>query len=137
MYCWSIVCNLLEMLISFLFLSSQICRTFSTNGTCPYGKRCRFIHKTSLSDGGEIVKRTLSEDISMLMRSEKKCSNTEPTHGLTTEEKGLSAPNSTPSTPRRRLKIFTENACGVDAKVGDVVSKKQGDAGEFDAIDEI
>ena len=24
---------------------TEICRTFSTNGTCPYGTRCRFIHQ--------------------------------------------------------------------------------------------
>ncbi|KAJ7565787.1 hypothetical protein O6H91_02G075000 [Diphasiastrum complanatum] len=23
---------------------TEICRTFTTNGTCPYGMRCRFIH---------------------------------------------------------------------------------------------
>ena len=30
-----------------LFTTVQICRTFTTNGTCPYGTRCRFIHNSS------------------------------------------------------------------------------------------
>lgn len=27
----------------------QLCRTFTTNGSCPYGQRCRFIHLPNLS----------------------------------------------------------------------------------------
>lgn len=30
----------------------QLCRTFATTGSCPYGSRCRFIHSTSAGGGG-------------------------------------------------------------------------------------
>ena len=29
---------------------TEICRTFSTSGTCPYGTRCRFIHQRHTID---------------------------------------------------------------------------------------
>ena len=116
--------NLLSYL-SLTFNCLQICRTFSTNGTCPYGKRCRFIHKTSLSECPDSVKKTLSEDISMLIKSEKKLGAVEPVHTGTNNDKGSNAPNSTPTTPRRRLKIFAESNLHVSDKDSSSASSKE------------
>ena len=40
--------------LNLLVCCIQICRTFATTGTCPYGARCRFIH-CSASQGDTVV----------------------------------------------------------------------------------